>query len=178
MNKKKSHRITRRQGPRPPAHKFDTPGKYVIYSTPKFLLTTEKGQELVACPSRMVIETGSPRRTTSGVREVSLILHEWAAVGESKLLGGELRHTMLKPVRCYVRGGSKVADLPGVMSIKLRFETRFNGNVVSADREGMAVGNISSFPPNGRDIFDISSKKFQVNNIGVQGILCACNQTK
>jgi hypothetical protein len=169
-----SRRLTPRSGPKVPSHKFDEPGRYVVYSTPKFLITTAKGQELVSCPSRMVIETGRSRTMKSGIAQVSLVLHEWEAVGTSRLLKGEMRHTMVKPIRCFVRGGSKFADLPGQMSIKLLFETRFRGKLVQSKREGMAVGNISSFPPRRGDIFDISSKKFKVGAVLVEGVQCAC----
>jgi|JI10StandDraft_1071094.scaffolds.fasta_scaffold472410_2 hypothetical protein len=171
----RSRRTSRRSGPRPPAHRFDEPGEYVIYSTPMFLLRTATGEELVRCPSRMVIATSTPITRRNGVRQVKLTLKEWEASGYSRLLGGRLHHKMARQLSCFVRGGSKAADLPGLMSISLRFDTYFAGRLVQQSRIGKAIGNISAFPPRKTDIFDISSKTFKVSNVQVQGIMCACS---
>jgi hypothetical protein len=171
----RSRRISRRSQPRPPAHRFDEPGEYVIYSTPSFLLRTAKGEELVRCPSRMLIATSAPRTKRNGVRQVKLTLKEWEASGYSRLLKGRLHHKMVRQLGCFVRGGSKAADLPGLMSISLRFDTYFAGRLVQQSRIGKAIGNISGFPPKKTDIFDISSKTFKVGRIRVEGLMCACS---
>lgn len=169
-----SHRLSPKRVAKRPPHRFPVSGRFVIYSTPSFLISVKGQQELVACPSKMIIETGPVKKLSNGSRRVPLILHEWAAVGKSRLLGGELRHTMVKTIQAHVHSGSTVADLPGKMTIRLAFDTFFNGERVQKARIGQAVGLISSFPPKKGDLFDLSSKTFKVGPVNVRGLMCAC----
>jgi len=173
VGSRKSYRIGPEIENVQPAYLFPIAGDYIIYSKPLFRVKRGEEEELVECEAQMRVSLQDAAAVADGTRQISFKVLEWEAVGNSKLLGGELKYSLLKSLKSQVTAGSEVADLPGRMIVSGRFGAFLNGEIVD-EHKGKAVGVISSFPPAKGDLFDISGSRINLGNISIEGIVCKC----
>ena len=107
------------------------------------------------------------------MREVSIDIIDWVAEDKSELLGA-IEFEVIKGKKSYVTAGSTKADLPCKMVISLQSVIYLNGEKVD-EQDAEVTGLISAFPPAPGDLFDISSDKFELEDIIVEGVVCRCS---
>lgn len=149
-----------RVGPPPtrdtPAFEFPEAGEFVIFSRPEFFLQSGERGEVVVCDARIRLTVSDPSRNDRGLRQVSVKVLEWEAVGPSTMLGADLRFVATESQDSHVEAGSERADLPGRMVLSIRSST-FVGDVQVDSHESRAVGLISAFPPAPGDVFSLEA---------------------
>lgn len=171
--RRRSHRVGPPLAKAVPPHRFPTPGEFIIYSSPVFVITRDDQQEVIELQASMRVQAGAPAKTARGTREVDIKMLEWEAVGTSRLLGGEVRYSLIRGMKSRVTGVTAAADMPGRMDLVGQFSLSLNGQVVDEHR-GRARGLISAFPPAEGDLFDISGNEVVVGNVRIGGVACKC----
>lgn len=169
-----------------PAFEFPEAGEFVIFSRPEFFLQSGERGEVVVCDARIRLSVGEPAPNARGLRQVSVKVLEWEAVGRSSMLGADLRFVATESQESHVEAGSERADLPGRMVLAIRSST-FVGDMQVDSHESRAVGLISAFPPAPGDVFSLEAPStehplFALSGGKLQGSLtirpglCKCAQ--
>jgi len=149
------------QNPRAP-YEFPEAGEFVIYSRPEFYVQLDQRSELVRCAGQIRLRTSEPVMNSDGLRRVPVEVLEWEAVGQSEILGGELRFAATESLESCVSAGSERADLPGRLVLAIMSSTHVNGRQIDSHR-GRAEGLISAFPPAPGDLFALDAPSPEVD---------------